>query len=152
MLTWENGNCNHILDNIPLKFVNKQHWYFSWLLTPVWTRVSSEKGLNFSWRWTAKGQTSFLKENSGRCCEERGKLTLPQVALRDGGTYGLGGIQKLTLDKGLCDTMSKLVSLWVERWTRVQFRESHPNLNYSCCCCHSWGVLPSHQRLFVFRC
>lgn len=31
---------------------------------------------------------------------------LPQVAPRDGGTCGLGGIQKLTLDKGLCGIMS----------------------------------------------
>jgi len=28
MVTWENENCSHIVDNIPLKFVNKQHWYF----------------------------------------------------------------------------------------------------------------------------
>lgn len=144
VVTWENENCNHVLDNIPLKSVNKQHWYFSWLVTPVWTRISSEKGPNFSWRWIAKRQTGFLKEKSEKCCGERGKLMLPQVAPRDGGTCSLGGIQKLTLDKGLCGIMS---TFWVERWTRGSC-ESHPNLNYSC---HSSGVLSSHQRLFVSR-
>lgn len=34
------------------------------------------------------------------------------VALRDDGTYGLGGIQMLALDKGLHGIVSKLVSLW----------------------------------------
>lgn len=35
VVTWENENCNHVLDNIPLKSANKQRWYFSWLVTPV---------------------------------------------------------------------------------------------------------------------
>jgi len=64
--------------------------------------------LNFSWRQRAEGQTIFLKENSDQCCGQRRKLVLPQVALRDGGAYGLGEIQKWTLDKALCDIMSSL--------------------------------------------